>query len=185
MPTVPLPTRIYLTGFMASGKSTVGPLVADALGYRFVDLDWMVEARTGQTIEALFAAGGEAAFREAEAAALAETARGEHIVVSTGGGTLVDPVNLAVAQAAGTVVWLRASPGVVLDRLGSAAGRPLLADADGFPLCGDHLRGRVEGLMAAREPLYARAGVAVEADGPAARVAQAVLRALRQPTAFV
>ena len=170
---------------MGSGKSTVGPLVADALGYRFVDLDWMVEARTGQTVEALFAAGGEPAFRAAEAAALAETARGENVVVATGGGTLVAPANLDVARAAGAVVWLRASPETVLARLGSAAGRPLLADADGFPLCGDHLRGRVEGLMAAREPFYARAALRVDADGSPAVVAEAVLRALRQPAASV
>ena len=176
---MPVPSRVYLTGFMASGKSTVGPLVADALGYRFVDLDWLVEARTGQTVEALFASGGEAAFREAEAAALAETARGAHVVVSTGGGALVDAANLAVAQAAGRVVWLDASADLVLSRLGSAAGRPLLADADGFPLCGDHLRGRVEGLLAARAPLYARADLAVPADGAPEAVAQRVVRALR------
>ena len=173
------PPRVYLTGFMASGKSTVGPLVADALGHRFVDLDWLVEARAGQSVEALFAAGGEAAFRAAEAAALAETTRGDGVVVATGGGALVDPANLELARRAGVVVWLRTTPDVVLARLGSAAGRPLLADADGFPLCGDHLRGRVEGLMAARAPLYARADLTVDADADAPAVASAVVAALR------
>ena len=165
---------------MASGKSTVGPLVADALGYRFVDLDWMVEARTGQSVEALFAAGGEAAFRQAEAAALAEATRGEGVVVATGGGTLVTPANLAVARGAGPVVWLRTSAGDVLARLGSAAGRPMLADADGFPLCGDHLRGRVEGLLAARAPLYAQADLTVDAGGAPTAVAHAVTARLKE-----
>lgn len=176
---VSVPSRVYLTGFMASGKSTVGPLVADALGHGFVDLDWLVEARTGQSVEALFASGGEAAFRRAEAEALAETTRGAGVVVATGGGALVEPKNLAVARGAGAVVWLRVSPERVLARLGSAAGRPLLADAEGFPLCGDHLRGRVEGLLAARAPLYARADLTVDADGAPPRVAQAVVSALR------
>ena len=176
---MPVPSRVYLTGFMASGKSTVGPLVADALGHRFVDLDWLVEARAGQSVEALFATGGEAAFRAAEAEALAETARGDGVVVATGGGALVEPANLARAREAGAVVWLRVAPETVLARLGSAAGRPLLADADGFPLCGDHLRGRVEGLMAARAPLYAHADLTVDAGGAPARVARAVVAALR------
>lgn len=176
---IPIPSRVYLTGFMASGKSTVGPLVADALGHRFVDLDWLIEARVGQSVEALFATGGEAAFRAAEAEALAETARGEGVVVATGGGALVISANLAVARRAGVVVWLRVTPDTVLARLGSAAGRPLLADDEGFPLCGDHLRGRVEGLMAARAPLYAGADLVVAADAEPPAVARAVAAALR------
>ena len=167
-----LPPRVYLTGFMASGKSTVGPLVADRLGYRFADLDWLIEARAGRTIPALFASGGEAAFRKAEAEALAETTRGEGVVVATGGGALVDPANLRTARAAGTVVWLRASVPVTLARLGDAAGRPLLHDRAGRPLAGDALALRVRRLLADREPFYAQADLAVDADGPAALVAR-------------
>ena len=175
----PVPPRVYLTGFMASGKSAVGPLLADRLGYRFVDLDWLVEARTSRTIPELFADGGEAAFRAAEADALAETAKGEGLVVSTGGGTLVDPANLRTARASGAVVWLRASEAVTLARLGRPWGRPLLADPAGRPLQGAALADRVRDLLAVREPFYAQADVVVDADGPREAVARRIAEALR------
>ena len=173
-----MPPRVYLTGFMASGKSTVGPLVADRLGYRFVDLDWLIEARAGRTIPALFAQGGEAAFRAAEAEALAETTRAEGVVVATGGGALVDPANLRTARAAGAVVWLRASVDVTLARLGDGSGRPLLEDRAGRPLWGDDLAVRVRRLLADREPFYAQAHLVADADGPAALVARDVAEAV-------
>ncbi len=173
-----MPPRVYLTGFMATGKSTVGPLVADRLGYRFVDLDWMVEARARQTVEELFAQG-EGVFRAAEAEALAETARGRNLVVATGGGTLATPGNLAVARRAGAVVWLRSSAEATLRRLGDARGRPLLAGADGRPLRGPALEARVRALSAAREPLYAQADRVADADGAPDVVARQVAESLR------
>ena len=173
-----MPPRLYLTGFMAAGKSTVGPLLADRLGYRFVDLDWLVEARTGRTVADLFGQG-EAVFRAAEAEALAETTNGPAMVVATGGGTLVGPGNLAVARAAGAVVWLRASVETTIQRLGDARGRPLLADASGRPLQGDALADRVRQLAGAREPFYAQADVVADAEAPADAVAHEVAEALR------
>ncbi len=172
-----MPPRVYLTGFMASGKSTVGPLLADRLGYRFVDLDWLVEARAERTVAQLFAQG-EAVFRAAEAEALRETTGGEGLVVATGGGTLVDPANLAVARTAGPVVWLRSSVPALLRRVGRARRRPLLADAAGRPLQGSALAERVRSLLAAREPSYAQADLAVDADAPADLVAREVAEAL-------
>lgn len=172
-----MPPRVYLTGFMASGKSTVGPLLADRLGYRFVDLDWLVEAQTGRSVVALFAEG-EAVFRAAEAVALAETTRGPEVVVATGGGALVDPDNLRRARHAGALVWLRASPEVTVARLGDASGRPLLADR-GRPLQGEALGARVRALLSAREPFYAQADLVVDADGRPEAVARDVAERLR------
>lgn len=177
LPDLLVPPRVYLTGFMASGKSTVGPLLADSLGYRFVDLDWLVEARTGTSIPELFASG-EATFRMAEAEALMETTAGTGLVVSTGGGTLVDPEQLAVARAAGPIVWLRTSIDATIRRLGDASGRPMLADAAGRPLRGTVLRSRVADLLQAREPYYAQADVVVEADAPPETVAREIGEAL-------
>jgi len=162
---------------MAAGKSTVGPLLADRLGYRFVDLDWLVEARAGRSIPALFA-DGEGVFRAAEAEALRETTGGDGLVVATGGGTLVDPANLVVARMAGPVVWLRAAVPTILARVGDAAHRPVLADIAGHPLQGEALAERVASLLAAREPFYAQADVVLEADGPAEAVAQEAAEAL-------
>lgn len=163
---------------MASGKSTVGPLVADALGYRFLDIDWLVVVRTGKSIPEIFAEGGAGAFREAEAEALEETTRGEQHVISTGGGSLVQARAMTVAKEAGTVVWLRVSPETVARRVGSAGDRPMLWGDDGRPLAGEALRQRIEELMAKREAPYARAHLVVDADGPPEAVARAVVEAL-------
>ena len=163
---------------MACGKSTVGPLLADRLGYRFLDLDWMVAARTGLSVPELFGQG-EAVFRAAEAEALAETRNGSGIVVATGGGTLADPSNLTTARMAGAVVWLRASPEVTVARLGDAAGRPMLEGPTGEPLQGTALADRVRDLLAAREPFYAQAGYVVDADGPVEVVARTIAESLR------
>ena len=173
-----VPPRIYLTGFMASGKSTVGPLLADRLGYRFLDLDWLVTARMGRDIDALFAEG-EHVFRAAEAEALTETTKRDGLVVATGGGTLVDSRNLTTARMAGAVVWLHASAGAVLARLGDASGRPVLAGEDGMPLQGAALADRVRDLASAREPFYAQADRVVDADAPAEAVAREVAESLR------
>ncbi|MEM7787818.1 MAG: shikimate kinase, partial [Bacteroidota bacterium] len=175
----PVPPRVYLTGFMASGKSTVGPLLADRLGYRFVDLDWLVEAQTGRTILDLFAEG-EAVFRAAEAEALRETTRGPKVVVSTGGGTLAEAANLHTARHAGVVVWLRASPATTVTRLGDAAGRPMLAGDDGRPLRGEALDARIRVLLGAREPFYAQADLVADADGRPEAVARDIAERLRR-----
>ena len=174
-----VPPRIYLTGFMASGKSTIGPLLADRLGYRFVDLDWLVAAQAGRTIPALFAEG-EGVFRRAEAEALRETTRGRDVVVSTGGGALVDPANLSTARTAGAVVWLRTSLDTTLRRLGRASGRPLLADPAGRPLRGEALATRVRALLGEREPFYAQADLVADADGAPEAVAHDVAERLRE-----
>ncbi|WP_412069696.1 shikimate kinase [Rubrivirga sp. IMCC43871] len=171
-----MPPRVYLTGFMASGKSTVGPLLADRLGYRFVDLDWLVAARAGRSVADLFAEG-EGVFRAVEAEALRETTSGEGLVVATGGGTLVQPGNLMAARAAGPVVWLRASVPTVLARVGDGAGRPLLLDGARL-LAPAGREARVRALLAAREPFYAQADLVIDADGPADVVARDVAEAV-------
>ena len=163
---------------MAAGKSTVGPLLADQLGYRFVDLDWLVEARTGQSIPDLFRQG-EPVFRAAEADALAETTRGTGLVVATGGGTLAEARSLAHARMAGAIVWLRVPPEIVEVRVGAAQGRPLLAGALGTPLQGDALAARIRALIAAREPFYAQADLAVDAHGPPDATARQIAEQLR------
>jgi len=174
-----LPSRIYLTGFMASGKSTVGPLLAREVGYRFIDLDAFVEAREGQPLAGLFASGGEAAFRSAERAALEETTRMARVVVSTGGGTLANEANLQTALGAGVVVHLRAPEPLVLRRLRRGRLRPLLLDAHGERLTGAALEARVQELLAARAPFYARAHLTVDSTAaPPRAVARTLVRTL-------
>ena len=164
---------------MGAGKSTVGRLVARRLGWDFVDLDEEVATETGRSVPALFAAGGEPAFREAEArclaAILADEARGP-VVVAAGGGVVGDPANRGRLQRAGTVVWLRAEVATLEARVGDGSGRPLLAGADDAGR-----RSAIGALAARRAPLYEEvADAVVDVDGlPAAEVAARVEAAVR------
>ncbi|MEM9996189.1 MAG: shikimate kinase [Bacteroidota bacterium] len=172
--------NVYLTGFMGSGKSTVGPLVAERLGAAYVDLDATVEETAGRPIARLFAEQGEAAFREAERAALRATTSRSGLVVAAGGGTLLAPEAFDAAAGAGTVVFLRVPAEVLAARLATeVAHRPLLHDASGMPLEGEVLAHRIASLLAAREVAYERAHVVVEADDlPPALLARWVVMAV-------
>lgn len=122
--------NIVLTGFMGTGKSTVGRLVAERLGRRFVDTDTLIESRHGP-IPDLFAEHGEAHFRTLEREVAVELAGDRCLVVSTGGRTMLDPANEATLGASGTVLCLVASVDELVARLrDEAAHRPLLGEGD-------------------------------------------------------
>lgn len=157
-----LPTRIYLTGFMGSGKSTLGPMVANVLGYDFVDLDETLEAVFGSSISAFFQAQGEEAFRAEEARQLRETAALSRTVVSLGGGALAREENLRFALASGLVVYLRWSAADLAHRLSRSTDRPLLYGPTGETLPLEALELRIEEMLANREPFYLQANVCVE-----------------------
>src|SRR5262245_25293862 len=117
---------LFLVGFMGAGKTTVGALVAERRGRRFVDLDDEI-ARLGGAPTAQLVARDEAAFRRLEAEALATLiAAGDDLVIATGGGAAAYGDNLVRMRAAGLVIALTASADSVLRRCGSGAGRPLL-----------------------------------------------------------
>jgi shikimate kinase len=131
---------------MGAGKSTVGPLVAERLGRRFVDLDAAVAAAAGRLIREVFAAEGEAGFRRREAVALAELA-GSETVVACGGGVVIDPANVALLRRSGMVAWLTAPAAVLAGRIGSGGGRPLAGKGTA----------EVASRLASREAAYAAA----------------------------
>jgi 5-deoxy-5-amino-3-dehydroquinate synthase len=121
---------IFLIGLSGSGKSTVGPMLAERLGRGFVDTDDEVERAMGHTVAHIFATKGELGFRSLERAALARiAARGGDLVIAVGGGAVLAASNQEILRAfAARTVWLRASPDVLAARLGDGADRPLLAD---------------------------------------------------------
>lgn len=121
--------RVLLIGMMGSGKTTVGELLADRLGVPYLDSDAEVEAATGRTVREIWEEEGEAAFRAQETRALERSLSGDDSrVVSVAGGAVVDPGNRGLVKQAGTVVWLRAYPATLADRVSDGDHRPLLAD---------------------------------------------------------
>lgn len=122
--------NLALVGFMGSGKSTVGRMVARQLGLTFVDTDEAVEARTGKRISAIFETEGEAAFRALEREALAELVGCDDQVIATGGGLVCQPGNLDLLKSRSLVVCLWASPETIWERVRNQTHRPLLRVED-------------------------------------------------------
>lgn len=171
------PERIVLTGFMGSGKSTIGPLLAAELGWTFLDLDVEVEQRTGQTVPEIFAKRGETAFRQEETAALVTILGHPNCVIALGGGAPETLANrLLLEQTPATaVIYLAATFVTLTDRCAQQAKVPA---ATLRPLFADPVS--AETRFAARHPLYLRlAHVSIDTDNltPAASVA-AVLQAI-------
>lgn len=161
--------RIFLIGFMCSGKTTVGRALAPLLDRPFQDLDREVEKRVGPLLP-FIQREGEAAFRRIETEVLGELLDGPTAVVATGGGTPCEGDNMARLKAAGTVVWLDVPMDKLMPRIERAGGdRPLL-----FGLKGDALRARVEELLEARTPIYAEADIIAQAGATPAEVAERI-----------
>jgi len=140
--------NLILTGFMGTGKTTVGREVARRQGWPFMDMDAEIEARSGKSVPRIFAEEGEAAFREMESALCRELSRRSGWVIATGGGALVDPANRKVMQASGITICLTCDVESILERLRRRPqGRPLLAV--------DDPRAEIERLLATRREAYA------------------------------
>ncbi len=141
-------TNIVVTGFIGTGKTTVGHEVARRLDRSFVDMDAEIEVRAGKSIPRIFAEDGEAAFRQMEAALCQELSAQQELVIATGGGTLVDPANRALMKNS-TIVCLTCKVGEILHRVNASSNsdRPLLNVADP--------RAEIERLLQIRHGTYA------------------------------
>jgi len=159
--------RIYLTGFMASGKSTVGPKAAARLGRPFLDLDRLITAHDGRSIPTIFAEDGEEHFRELETKMLHRTAETDDLVVALGGGALVDDENRAFAEEHGRVVYLEVPVDTILERVATDdTRRPLLEDESGTRLSREQQRDRIEEMLRERRASYKAAHHTLNADRP-------------------
>jgi shikimate kinase len=177
--TAPPALRIYITGFMGSGKSTVGPLIAARLGYEFVDLDALIEAHERKSVPEIFRERGEKDFRTLERHELGLLRTRERIVVATGGGALTDEGCREIILGSGLLVYLHVPPEILFARLRGRRGRPMIAADDGTPLGDEQLRERISSLLRSREPLYRQAGIVVDAgsQSPAGTV-RAILKSI-------
>jgi len=166
-----LPGHVWLTGLPGAGKSTVGPLLAAALGLRFVDVDEVVVSEGGRSIPELFEVEGEDGFRARERDVIRRLAAGDRAVIATGGGALQSVATRDLCKRSGEVVWLRVDVGVAVSRIGSGIGRPLFATGDAAAV--------MSALEIRREPDFGRiADVRVEADVAPSRVVDRIVGAL-------
>jgi len=147
---------IILTGFMGTGKSQVGRLLAQRWGLKFIETDALIEEQEGTPIAQIFATRGEPYFRDRETAVLRQVLGQEAIVLSTGGGTLLRPENVELLRAAGPIICLQASAETILERITGTDQRPLLNKPD--PLA------EIKRLLAAREPAYQQADYHLDTD---------------------
>ena len=148
--------NLALVGFMGSGKSTVGRLVAQDLDFQFVDTDSLIEERAGISVAEIFATEGEAAFRQLERETILGLAKKERLVIATGGGAIMDPENLASLKSHALVVCLWANAESIHERTKHQTHRPLLQGED--PL------GAIRTMLAEREPVYKQADVIVNTE---------------------
>lgn len=159
--------NIILVGFMGTGKTVTGRALAERTGMELVDMDSLIEKQQGKTIPDIFAQDGEAAFRAMERRMVQELSKRSGLVISTGGGIVLNPENITDFEKTGLVVCLTASPETIFQRLENDTSRPLLS--------GDK-KGQISALLEKRKPLYAAIAHQIDGDllGPEER-ADAIL----------
>ncbi len=167
------PSNIVLTGFMGVGKTAVGREVARRLEREFIDMDALIEARTGMSIPDIFEQYGEAAFREMEREVLGALARQQGLVIATGGGALIPLENRVLMTRSSLVICLRADIDTLLARLQGDTSRPLLAGQDP--------RGQMERLLAQRARAYEEIPYQIDTTGRSVdQVADEIIRLAQQ-----
>jgi shikimate kinase len=146
--------NLILCGFMATGKSSVGKQLASLVGYDFIDMDASIEVEEGTSIPQIFAERGEAAFRALESKMVERVANRRGCVIATGGGTIVNPLNLEKLKSCGILINLTADIDIIISRAGSGEDRPMLRQGD--------RRERIRSLMDQRAHAYAQADLAID-----------------------
>jgi shikimate kinase len=150
--------NIYLIGMMGSGKSTIGPLLAENLDYSFLDTDTTIEKVVGQTIAEIFQAVGEPEFRQIETQVLAEVSAYTRTIVATGGGIAIERENWNHLHQ-GLVIWIDPSIDLLVERLQEDTTRPILATTD-------DLQTKLVTILAERRHRYSEADIHISIDRP-------------------
>lgn len=154
---MPKTNKVYIIGFMGSGKTTAGVKLASRLDWTFTDLDSNIEEHTGMTIPRIFSDKGEQFFREVEAEMLRKLHSATNIVISTGGGTPVYSDNMDYMLETGLTLYLKLTPGQLKSRLsGSDGERPLISN-----LKEEELLGFIKQKLQYREKWYGRSELIV------------------------
>ncbi|MDI6783186.1 MAG: shikimate kinase [bacterium] len=146
--------NIVLVGFMGTGKTTVGKLLANKLNWSYVDTDTLIEQKNQHSIPAIFEQYGEPYFRDRESEVIQEVMQKQQQIVATGGGIVLRDQNIAVMKSNGMVICLTATPAVIFERTKSDAYRPLLKVT--------HPQQRIQELLESRASFYAKADITID-----------------------
>jgi len=167
---------IYLMGFMGTGKTTVGLLLAQQLGRAFLDTDDLIECAAKMPIAEIFAKFGEAHFRKIEREVIEEVSRRRRVIIALGGGAVCDTQNWATISHSGRTVLLDCRPETIMQRLSQDTTRPLLPGSALEKL------GRIQALLAQREPCYSKADlrIRIEDTESAEDIAKRVIQILEE-----
>ena len=149
--------NIVLTGFMGTGKTTVGQLLAEEIHRPFIDTDQMIEERLGTKISEIFKKVGELEFRKFESETIALISNFDDYVISCGGGAVIDPVNVKNLRRNGIIINLYASANHILNRIGELDSRPILKKLT------NPLEGIIK-LLAKRQKAYEKCDFAINTD---------------------
>ncbi|MFQ6618865.1 MAG: shikimate kinase [Fidelibacterota bacterium] len=169
--------NIYLTGFMGSGKTTIGRILALKLCMGFVDTDLIIEKKSGKSINEIFREDGEKVFRNLERSCIEEVTKMNRCVIALGGGTIIDRRNLDNIKASGLLINLRCNPELISDRLKEDNARPLLKTG-GKKL----IQQRIRNLIKEREKYYNMAHITinVKGDSPPEEICETIIESLKQ-----
>lgn len=149
--------NIVLTGFMGTGKTTIGKQLSKKLAMRLVDVDKEIEKAEGMTINDIFALYGEQHFRDLETGMIKKLSHEKNLVISTGGGAVLRDENMLALRENGIIFCLSARAETIVERTSRSEDRPLLKGPDP--------RQKIDELLSFRRPFYEKAGIMIETDG--------------------
>jgi shikimate kinase len=163
--------NIFLVGFMGAGKTTVGRVLANKIGYSCVDPDQVLEENAGTSISAIFSEFGEDYFRDLESQTLESISAGERQIIATGGGVVIKDRNWDIMKKSGLTVYLKAPVEVLYERIKDSTNRPLLQVENPLE--------RARELLGSREHLYQKADLIIDSEKLSVReVADELIRIL-------
>ncbi len=157
-------SRIYLTGFMTSGKSTLGKILANVLGWNFFDMDKEVEKDEDSTVTEIFELKGEKYFRTIENTKLRELSKFDNVIIALGGGTLINDDNVKFIKKNGKLIYLRVTPEIIYTRIKKKTDRPLFKDFVIAENSKEDFIKKITGMLNEREKYYNLANIIFDVD---------------------